>query len=207
MLMQMRSLHYLSFIVVLLTAFTLFCGGTSVLAAMPEGSEENTFEQKVASLGLGFGEYHIANKLSPAQKEKAQKTLVEKSYPGTYTFTDGDDFILVEKASDSILAVYRKNEQADRDQLKQMIADLMAMFGNPTSEAHDQIIYWVYDEKGKIPDEEYETLREGQERPVLATVKFKSKLTFTESNQENDQENSIHCIVSSPRLLEKFYQQ
>lgn len=205
--MQIRSIQHVVIALVLCTTLTLVLGKGGGLAAMPGGVDYENLEKEVALLGLGFGEYHIANELSMEQKEKGQKTLLEKSYPGTYTFSDGDVFVLVVEETDTILAVYRKVEEAGKEQMKKMITDLMTQFGNPTSEAHDQIIYWAFGEKGKISDEEYASLKQDEERKIVATVKFKSKLTFTENDLETDQKNSIHCIVSSPRMLEKFYQQ
>ena len=173
-----------------------------------EGSSDGAIlEKKVASLQLGLEDYYIAHKLTDKQKEKAQQHLLEKSYPGTYTFTDNQINVLVEKDNNTIIAVYMKTEEADKEQVKQMIADLMMQFGNPTSEAHDQIIYWAYNEKGKISEDEYADSKKDGEIQIVATVKFKSKLTFAETAGEDAPENSIHCIVSSPRLLERFYNQ
>ncbi len=179
----------------------------NTLQAMQGSNDFTALEKKVASLQLGFDDYYIAHKLDGEQKERAQKHLLEKSYPGTYTFTDGGIHVLVAKENDIIIAVYQKNEEADKTELKQMIADLMMQFGNPTSEAHDQIIYWAYNEKGKISEDEYTVSKKEGEVQIIATVKFKSKLTLTESVGEDAPENSIHCIVSSPRLMEKFYNQ
>ena len=81
----------------------------------------------------------------------------------------------------------------------------MMRFSNPTSEAHDQIIYWAYSETGKISENQYADLKKEGGVPIIATVKFKSKLTFTEVDGEGIGKNSIHCIISSPRLLENFY--
>ncbi len=194
--------------VALLSIFTcvLFLS-ISALQAMAERADFTALEKEVAALQLGFGDYYIAHKLSVEQKKKAQKHLLEKSYPGTYTFIDDGINVLVAKENDTIIAIYLKNEEADKTQLKQMIADLMMQFGNPTSEAHDQIIYWAYDEKGKISEDEYADSKKDGEIQIVATVKFKSKLTFAETTGEDAPENSIHCIVSSPRLLERFYNQ
>lgn len=177
------------------------------LQAIPEGDDFAVLQEKVSSLQLGLGEYYIAHKLTAEQKTKGEKKLQEKSYPGTYTFTDGGVHVLAEKYSDIILAVYLKNEESDKEQFKQMVADLMMLFGNPTSEAHDQIIYWAYSETGKISETRYADLKKEGNVPIIATVKFKSKLTFTEIGGEDILENSIHCIISSPRLLENFYNQ
>jgi hypothetical protein len=205
--MQKRSSIQTIFTLILIAFFTVVFGRAGDLSAMQGSSDNEKFEQQVASLALGFGEYNIANKLSPEQKEKAQKSLLEKSYPGTYTFADEEVFVLVVEENDMILAVYRKNEDAGREQTKEMVANLMTRFGSPTSEAHDQIIYWAYGEKGKISDEVYAKLKQDEESGIVATVKFKSDLTFTENDMATDKKNSIYCIVSSPRMLEKFYQQ
>jgi DNA polymerase I-like protein with 3'-5' exonuclease and polymerase domains len=180
---------------------------TGTLQAMPGKTDFTALEKKVASLQLGFENYYIAHKLTGDQKEEAQKHLLEKSYPGTYTFTDGVIHILTAKENDTIIAVYLKNEEADKTDLKQMVADLMMQFGDPTSEAHEQIIYWAYNEKGKISEDEYAAAKKEGELRVIATVKFKSKLTFSEAAGDEPAENSIYCIISSPRLLERFYNQ
>ena len=187
----------------ILSVFLFF--SISTLQAIAGSNDVTALEKKVASLQLGFADYFIAHQLNVEQKKKAQKHLLEKSYPGTYTFIDDGINVLVAKENDTIIAVYLKNEEADKKQLKQMIADLMMQFGNPTSEAHDQIIYWAYNEKGKISEDEYADSKKDGEIQIVATVKFKSKLTFAETAGEDVLENSIHCIVSSPRLLEKFY--
>ena len=192
-------------LVLIFALIFLFSAGN--LQAIPEGKKTIDLQKKVASLQLGFGEYYIAHKLTAGQKSEGSKHLQKKSYPGTYTFTDEKVHVLVEKKSDTILAIYLKNEEADKQHLKQMIADLMIQFGNPTSEAHDQIIYWTYNESGKISESKYADLKKDGNVPVIATVKFKSKLTFSEAGEENAQPNSIHCIVSSPRMLETFYNQ
>lgn len=193
------------------TLFSIFAAvflfSVGNLQAIPEGKKITDLQKKVSSLQLGFGEYYIAHKLTAEQKSEGEKDLQEKSYPGTYTFTDEGIHVLVEKKSDTILAIYLKNEEADKEHLKQMIANLMMQFGNPTREAHDQIIYWAYNETGKISENQYADLKKDGNIPVIATVKFKSKLTFSEAGEENAPPNSIHCIVSSPRMLETFYNQ
>jgi len=193
--------------VALLVIFTVVLFFSTGTLAMPGSTDFAALEKKVASLQLGFNDYYIAHTLNGEQKERAKKYLLEKSYPGTYTFTDGPVHILAVKENDMIIAVYQKNEEADKAALKQMIADLMMQFGDPTSEAHDQIIYWAYNEKGKISEDQYNDAKKDGGLRVIATVKFKSELTFSEAAGEESGKNSIHCIVSSPRLLERFYNQ
>ena len=197
----------LSFLGFLLVFFTVvFCQVTG-LAAMTQAEDASMLEKDVATLKLGFGKYYIAAKLTPEQREMAGPSLLEKSYPGTYTFTDGDVYILVEKERDMILAVYQKYDEVSKEKTQQMVADLMTRFGSPTNEAHDQIIYWAFGNKGKITEKEYADLKQEGESTILATVKFKSKMTFTEIDADANLKNDIYCIVSAPGLLEKFYQQ
>jgi len=172
---------------------------------MAESEDFAALEKKVALLRLGFGDYFVAHKLSAQQKEKSKGHLLEKSYPGTYTFVDNEVYVLTAEKDDTIIALYLKNEEADKAQLKQMVADLMMQFGDPTSEAHDQIIYWAYSEKGKISADNYNNEKKNGEMGIIATVKFKSKLTISEALGEATEKNIIHCIISSPRLLEKTY--
>jgi hypothetical protein len=172
---------------------------------MAESEDLAALEKKVALLRLGFGDYFIAHKLSAQQKKKSKEDLLEKSYPGTYTFVDNEVYVLTAEKNDTIIALYLKNEAADKTQLKQMVADLMMQFGDPTSEAHDQIIYWAYNEKGKISADNYNNEKKNGGMGIIATVKFKSKLTLSEALGEAPEKNIIHCIISSPRLLEKIY--
>lgn len=205
--MQIGSETRTTVLRVLLALLILPLFGVVEPAAMPGSTDYKMLEDEVASLQLGFGEYHIAQKLTQVQKTQGQKSLQANSYPGTYTFTNGDIFVLAEKDRDVVLALYKKNEEAGREQMRAMVAELMSLFENPTSEAHDQIIYWAYSKDGKISDSVYKDMKKEGESSIIATVKFKSKLTFTDIDGESNEENSIHCIVSSPQLLERFYQQ
>ncbi len=184
-----------------LMVFILFACGQ----AMSEAVDSATLEKQVADLQLGVNGYFVAHKLNEEQKILAGKNMAKKSYPGTFTFTDGDIHILVDGKRDIILAIYQKKEKVTGKELKNMVADLMMSFGDPTSEAHDQIIYWAYSKKGRISEDDYVDSKQEGTVQVIATVKFKSKLTFTAATGENAQENDIHWIISSPRLLEKFY--
>jgi hypothetical protein len=199
--MGLKGKKYGSMLSLVAMLFIMLSGGQ----AMPETVDSATLEKQVADLQLGVDGYFIAHKLSMEQKGVAEKNMEKKSYPGTFTFTDDEIHILVDSDRDIILAIYQKKEKASREELKSMVADLMMSFGDPTSEAHDQIIYWAYSKKGKVSEEEYVDSKQEGTVKVIATVKFKSKLTFTATADENAGENDIHWIISSPRLLEKFY--
>ncbi|WP_457576076.1 hypothetical protein [Desulfomarina sp.] len=173
--------------------------------AMSKTVDSAALEKQVAALQLGVNGYFVAHKLSEEQKALAGRNMEKKSYPGTFTFTDGDIHVLVDGKRDIILAIYEKKEKATGLELKNMVADLMMSFGDPTSEAHDQIIYWAYSRNGRISEDDYVNSKQEGTVKVIATVKFKSRLTFSDATDENAQENDIHWIISSPRLLEKFY--
>ena len=87
------------------------------LQAIPKGEDLAGLQEKVASLQLGLGEYYIAHKLTAEQKTKGEKHLQEKSYPGTYTFTDENIHVLAEKDSNMILAVILKTKRLTKSSL------------------------------------------------------------------------------------------
>ena len=67
---------------------------------MAESEDLAALEKKVAFVRLGFGDYFIAHKLSAQQKEKSKEHLLEKSYPGTYTFVDNGVHVLAAEKND-----------------------------------------------------------------------------------------------------------
>ncbi len=134
-------------------------------------------QKKIASFGLGFDSYVIGKKLSAAQLEISEKDNDYKAYPGTMKFKDGDFFVIADKESDVVIAVYKRNKKADKNDFKVTISDLMMQYGEPTTEAHGKTIYWNYGEDGFITEELYRSVKsQGQLETlvILATVKFTS---------------------------------
>ena len=195
--------QYFRYILLLVFLGVLFCGQSGY--AVAERSLADNLAGSVASLHLGISGYTIGETLSPAQKQIAMQNMVQDSYPGTYKFRDAELFVVVSQKDDTILALYTRNENAGFDQTRKMISGLMGIFGEPTTMAHDKIIYWAYGKQGKIPEETYNELREkGEKFDVLATVKFNSTVAITNEDPEKKQSGTIYFIISSDHLIQDF---
>lgn len=168
-------------------------------------------QQAVADLHLGLGIYRIGTILSPSQVEKAQARLEKGNYPGTYKFRDGDVYVVASEKANVVLAVYLRNEEAGIPEVRNMVSELMLQFGEPTTTAHDKIIYWAYNEDGKIEQELFDLAKSNGKLSILATVKFNSTLEMfgagSESGQESKEEvqpGVIYAMVTSEPYLKKF---
>lgn len=184
---------------------------TTVLAG-----EEKELQSSVASLKLGLGEYILATQLTADQVSFASKNKVDKSYQGTYKFRDGDIFVVVDRSNDMILALYKKQDNAAKAQMKTMVSELMGTFGEPTTMAHEKMIYWVYSRKGKIDDELYTKARKAgttSDLGIIASVKFSSSVDITPDTQIKSDEiqdkkepakSTIYFILTSDPLIKRF---
>jgi len=181
----------------LLTLFlVLFVSGVSTCLAVDykEMSKED-LQAKIAAFGLGLDSYIIGGKLTATQLETSQKDNDYKAYPGTVKFKDGDVFVIADKQSHAVIAVYKRNKTANKNDFKVMISGLMLQYGEPTTEAHGKTIYWNYGEDGFITEELYRTVKsQGQLESliVLATVKFTSSenvATMTDMIDAMDKRN------------------
>jgi hypothetical protein len=160
---------------------------------------------RVASLELGMDGYTIGNKLTSMQKEIASDNISKDSYEGTYKFKDNDLFIIAAKNDDTILAIYQRNDKADMEQAKLMVSGLMLQYGEPTTMAHDKLIYWAYNSEGKISEETYNKLRGDKKTiEILATVKFNSSFEITGENQAQEEKATNYFIISSDLLTQEF---
>jgi hypothetical protein len=188
-----------------------------VLAVMPAQGLANqrtgNLAAKIASYRLGLNDYIIGTRLTPAQKETAASNMAEDSYEGTYKFHDNDLFVVASREDDTVLAIYQRNDEADMAEAKQMISGLMGMFAEPTTMAHDKLIYWAYTEQGKVPEELYNQSRdEGKNLDILATVKFSSSFEITADDPDTDktedpdsaETGSIYFIITSDPLVRQF---
>ena len=168
---------------------------------------------RVAALGLGFGRYVLGVPLTPEQWDSAQQKLFATSYPGTVRFPAGDGELVV-VAEDApphrVLAIYQRREDADRSALRRTVSSLMDRFGEPTTVAHDRMIYWAYDNAGKISQERLEAVRRGDATiSVLATVKLHTDLPLggqqpatgpEKETSDKAQSGAVYFILSSPVL-------
>ena len=107
---------------------------------------------KVAALELGMNGYTIGTKLSTEKKKYSAAHMLNDAFDGTYKFSDGELFVVVAQKDDTVLALYQRKDEAGLDQTRKMISGLVDMYGEPTAMAHDKLVYWAYNETGKIPD-------------------------------------------------------
>ncbi len=162
--------------------------------------------QSVEILQLGDGMYIIGSYLTEDQINQAQKALVPDSFPGTFKFSEDDFFVVADKATNLVLAVYKQKEEAEAEEIKQMVGHLMASYGIPTTMAHGKIIYWAFDKNGKIDEQQYNESKALGNIDIIATVKFNSSLDLSPgmSNENTEETGSIYYIITSDLLLEKY---
>ncbi len=134
-------------------------------------------QKQIAALELGLGQYVVGKKLTDEQQKISGKDAHYKAYPGTVKFKDQDIFIIIDKETNVVIALYLRNKKADEKEYKTMVGGLMVQFGEPTTMAHEKSIYWNYTEDGLISGELYRTVKDQgklESLAVLATVKFSS---------------------------------
>ena len=86
-----------------------------------------------------------------------------------------------------------------------VIGHLMTRFGEPTSVAHGRLIYWAFDNVGKIEENTYRESKATGNIDILATVKFNSTLDLDQDLDNNTEETgTIYYIITSDRLLSRY---
>jgi len=206
--------------IALLLFFMLLCvfNANSLFAeSIAKATKKKAAE--VQALKIGFGNYILGHELSPDQKKLAEKHLlpVAESKEWTYKFQDEDIFIVADKKTNLILGVYKEQEKATRRDVKTMVGSLMMDFEEPTVMAHDKMIYWAYDQKGKVSQERFEEARDTGGFEALATVKFSStESIFLESEKSDKNEETIkaegkiadiYVVITSGPLVSLFMAQ
>ena len=183
-------------VLLLCTIVMFFSNGVAVSEAVDfETMSKSALQEKIATLGLGFGDYVVGKQLTAAQQFAAEKNHDYKAYPGTVKFKDGEVFVIVDKETSAVIALYKRNKKANKNDFKTTIAELMMQYGEPTTEAHGKIIYWSYGPEGLITEEFYRTVKsQGKLKTldVIATVKFTSSenvATITDLVEMMDKKN------------------
>ena len=172
-----------------------------VAACSPKADEISDLFRRVEKLNIQRGDYILAKALTDNQKETAQRHAAETPSPGTYKFNDADLFVVVDKATDRVLVLYERYEPIGREKIRELVGNLFFDFGDPTVMAHDKTIYWAFDEKGKISEQQYRATKEKQQPlKTLATVKLDSSHKIMGDNGDV-QNGSVYYIVSSEPLL------
>ena len=169
--MQCKSLFLALFLVLIVS------GAATCQTVDYKAMSKAELQKKVAAFGLGLDSYVVGQKLNATQLATSKKDNDYKAYPGTVKFKDGEVFVIADEQSNAVIAVYKRNKEANKNDFKVAISELMMQYGEPTTEAHGKTIYWNYGENGFITEELYRTVKsQGQLETliILATVKFTS---------------------------------
>ncbi len=156
--------------------FVFICFGIGQTTDFSSVSKEQLQEQ-IAALELGLEDYIVGKKLTDEQLEISGKDAGYKAYPGTVKFKDQEIFVIIDKETNVVIALYSRNKKADKKEYKAMVGRLMLQLGEPTTMAHGKSIYWNYGQDGLISEELYRTVKDQGKLDtlvVLATVKFSS---------------------------------
>ncbi|WP_297058323.1 hypothetical protein [Thermosulfurimonas sp.] len=98
---------------------------------------------------------------------------VEGALSGTLRYRKGELILAVDERTHRLIALYEEYKDLGPQQLREVVGRLMALFGEPTFEAHDRMLFWYFTEKGKVSRETFEGWREAGVKPsLLAVAKF-----------------------------------
>lgn len=196
------------FIIGLLFAF----GSMGLAQAEDAAAAMQQIAIDVAALNLGFGEYKLGHQLTKKQKEIATKNVIEKSIKGSYKFQDDGIFVVASKSSDTIIGIYRQNDKAPQDVVQQWVGSIMLEHGEPTTMAHDRMIYWAFGKKGRLGEENFDATKQDN-HDVLATIKFASNQPIRPSAPPEEKEGeaksekelaSIYVMITSNQMSKIF---
>jgi hypothetical protein len=195
-----------------------------VFSANAEDKKTGTLLDQVIALKLGLNGYVVGEKLTVDQKKNADSHPVKgDAYEGTYKFSADDLIVVVDKKTDRILAMYQQKKNADKEQLKAMVAGLMNHFDTPTTMAHGKMLYWAFNKHGAVSEEDYNTskkIKQTQGLGIIATVKFSSEHDITPDftvkeeseeeiidsvkKEEQTQTGALYFIITSDPLVQQF---
>ncbi len=204
----MRKLSTLFFV------FLFFFLQIAILHSATATEEMRRLAGEVAALKLGFGDYILGGTLTGKQREIAKQNGIPKTLEGTIKFSDGDIHVIAKSDDGMILGIYKEYADATRADVKNMVGELMMQFEEPTTMAHDKLLYWAFDKNGKIQEDEYDFSKQTGETEMIATVKFQSSQPIRpdappekEEKKEKevaDEKSSIYVIISSNPLSQIF---
>ena len=174
----------------------------SVAAAYFFRADEFTdLYNRVEKLNIRRNDYTLGKVLTDKQRQTARRNVQEKAAPGTYKFKDDDLYVVADKATDRVLILYERYEPASGKKIRELVGTLFFDFGDPTVMAHDKTIYWAFDEKGRISEEQYREAKANREPlKTLATVKLDSSRKIMDDSDPAE-DGSVYYIVSSEPIL------
>ena len=152
---------------------------------------------QVSKLAIGYDDFIVGRKLTDEQKKLAAQSISEKTIKGTYKFQHGDFFVIADLKSDIVLGLLKEKQNAGKEDVKKIIGELMMKYSEPTLMAHDKLVYWAYDEDGKISEQQFRSSKKTGVKEALVTVKFSSsKPIFREMIKETDKAEDGSADIS-----------
>jgi len=183
------------------TAVIAFVILSTVTVCSSQADEFTDLYTRVEKLNIRRNDYTLGKVLTDKQKQTALRNAQEKAVPGTYKFKDNDLYVVADKGTDRVLILYERYEPASAKKIRKLVGSLFYDFGDPTVMAHDKTIFWAFDDKGKISEEQYREAK-ATKKPLktLATVKLDSSHKIMDSSDPG-QNGSVYYIVSSGPIL------
>ncbi len=170
----------------------------------PKEEKLTSLYDQVLSLHLERNGYTLGAPLTPAQEEMAASHLVEGATPGTYKFMDGNLSVVADSTNHRVMLLFEKFEGVSGQAIHDLVGSLFIDYDEPTTSAHDKIVYWAYDIKGKISFEQFQAVKSRKKNlDILATVKLNSSIEVLGDNPMSEKAN-VYYIISSPPILEFF---
>ncbi len=177
----------------------------SIAAETGPDADIKKLTETVLSLKIGIKDYIIAAVLTQQQLDKLKGSSAKDAYPGTLRFSDGELIVVVDESVKMVIALNERHKNVTSERLKAMVGDFMLRFGEPTAIAHEKIIYWAFDDKGKITEEAYKMAKDEGDLNVIATVKLQSSDEIIKvTGGEIKEAQEVYYLISSEPLLKHF---
>ncbi len=169
-----------------------------LLFACSSANEFTTLLDQVEKLNISRDNYTLGKALTDKQKKIARQNTVQEASSGTLKFRDKNLYVVAEQNTDRVIILYEQYEKASEKKTQEVIGSLFLDFGDPTVMAHDKVIYWAFDAKGKVSEEKFRKIKDTKEQlQILATV----KLSSSEKIMENPKSKNVYYIISSEPVL------
>jgi len=170
----------------------------------PKEEKLTSLYDQVLSLQLNRNGYTLGAPLTPAQEEMAVSHLVEGATPGTYKFMDGNLNVVADNTTHRVMLLFEKFDDVSGQAIHDLVGSLFMDYDEPTTSAHDKIVYWAYDIKGKISSEQFQAAKSRKKSlDILATVKLNSSIEVL-GDKPNSEKGNVYYIISSPLILNFF---
>ncbi|MCP3876642.1 MAG: hypothetical protein GY699_26335 [Desulfobacteraceae bacterium] len=179
----------------------------SLFSGVSTANDLNGLFKQVEKLKIERQGYMLGKALNKVQLNKAISNPVDAATPDTFKFKDNNLFIVAQKTTHRVLVIYEQFEEATQQKIQDLVGDLYMHFDDPTVLAHDMVVYWAYEKKGKVSSQAFDTAKDNKKTlDILATVKFVSDIKIMEKLKE-PAKGHVYYIISSDPILKIFGEQ